>query len=67
LVLQKKCFSSNKSSSAGFGALEFSAQAKELEMIGKAGDLSNVDDKVDRLVNAYTQVEQTLQELIHES
>jgi histidine phosphotransfer protein HptB len=55
-----------KSSSASFGALEFSAQAKELEMIGKAGDLSAAS-KVDSLANEYIQVAQTLQELIHES
>ncbi len=54
-----------KSSSATFGALEFAAQARELEMIGKAGDLSGSGPKVELLVSAYTQVERSLRELQH--
>jgi len=56
-----------KSSSATFGALEFAAQARELEMIGKAGDLTSAGEKVAQLVAAYKQVEQALRELQHAS
>lgn len=49
-----------KSSSASLGALEFSAQAKELEMLGKQGDLSQADEKVAGLSAQYSQVEQAL-------
>lgn len=55
-----------KSSSASFGALDFSAQARELEMIGKAGDLSSAGEKVQNLVRTYDQVSQSLQELKNE-
>jgi HPt (histidine-containing phosphotransfer) domain-containing protein len=54
-----------KSSSATFGALEFAAQARELEMIGKAGDLTGAQTKVEQLVGDYTQVELALRELQH--
>src|SRR5512139_1487920 len=43
-----------KSSSASLGALEFSAQAKELEMLGKQGDLSQADEKVASLSAEYS-------------
>jgi HPt (histidine-containing phosphotransfer) domain-containing protein len=52
-----------KSSSASLGALQFSAQAKELEMIGKAGDLTAVDEKVKQLEGEYLMVEQRMKEL----
>jgi len=52
-----------KSSSATFGALPFSAQARELEMIAKQGDLQGVETKVASLVAGYPQVEQGLREL----
>jgi HPt (histidine-containing phosphotransfer) domain-containing protein len=56
-----------KSSSAVFGALLFSAQAKELEMIGKQGDLTGVQPKVEHLEMNYVQVQQKLRELKDES
>ena len=56
-----------KSSSASLGALFFSAQAKELEMIGKQGDLAGVQPKVEHLKMNYVQVQQKLRELKDES
>jgi HPt (histidine-containing phosphotransfer) domain-containing protein len=53
-----------KSSSASLGALDFSAQAKELELIGKSGDLSQVSDKVGRLTAGYTELETAFKELL---
>lgn len=38
-----------KSSSASLGALVFSQQARELEMMGKANDLSDAAPKLDQL------------------
>jgi len=56
-----------KSSSASLGALLFSAQAKELEMIGKQGSLAGVQPKVEQLKRNYLEVEQKLRELKDES
>lgn len=53
-----------KSSSASMGALDFAAQARELEMIGKSGDLSQAGDKVVRFVAAFIDVEQALKNLL---
>lgn len=55
-----------KSSSASLGALNFSGQAKELEMIGKSGDLSGADAKMALLVEAYQDVQRTLRDLAGE-
>jgi histidine phosphotransfer protein HptB len=52
-----------KSSSATFGANDFAAQARELEMMGKAGDLSGAGPKVTELAAAFDAVKQALQEL----
>jgi histidine phosphotransfer protein HptB len=52
-----------KSSSASIGAMQFSAQAKELEAIGKSGDLSGASALVASLVEAYGRVDQALQDL----
>jgi HPt (histidine-containing phosphotransfer) domain-containing protein len=49
-----------KSSSASLGALNFSAQAKELEMIGKSGDLGTAGEKLGRLIGDYPAVELAL-------
>ena len=54
-----------KSSSANFGADAFSALARELEMLGREGNLAQAGDKVARLVADYAQVERTLRELQH--
>ena len=52
-----------KSSSASLGALEFSAQAREMEFIGKAGNLSQVGEPLARLEAAFPAVTTALQEL----
>jgi HPt (histidine-containing phosphotransfer) domain-containing protein len=52
-----------KSSSASLGALIFSQQARELEMIGKAGDLSGAGPMLDRLEAGFAQVKHCLKEL----
>lgn len=53
-----------KSSSASLGALEFSTLAKELEFIGKAGDLSQAGDLLARLDAAFPAVHAALQALL---
>ncbi len=53
-----------KSSSASMGAMDFSAQARELEMIGKSGDLSQAAEKLNRLVADYPELEQALKNLL---
>ena len=52
-----------KSNSATFGALTFSAQARELEMMAKQGDLHGAQTRVASLVAEYPQVERGLREL----
>jgi HPt (histidine-containing phosphotransfer) domain-containing protein len=52
-----------KSNSATFGAPAFSAQAKEIEMMAKEGDLRGAETKVAALVAEYPQVEHELREL----
>lgn len=52
-----------KSSSASLGALSFSAQAKELEMMGKSGELAGADVKVKALGVDYKRVQIALKEL----
>jgi HPt (histidine-containing phosphotransfer) domain-containing protein len=53
-----------KSSSASVGALVFSAQAKELELMGKSGDLSQAGEKLEQLTLVYPQVELALKEYL---
>ena len=45
-----------KSNSANFGAMELSAQARELEFLGKDGNLADVGAKLDLLENEYQKV-----------
>jgi HPt (histidine-containing phosphotransfer) domain-containing protein len=52
-----------KSNSATFGALAFSAQAREIEMLAKEGDLQASEPKVAALAAEYPRVEQALREL----
>jgi HPt (histidine-containing phosphotransfer) domain-containing protein len=52
-----------KSSSAAFGAHSFSAQARELELMGKHGTLEGAAPKVACLVADYGNVERRLREL----
>ena len=49
-----------KSNSASVGAMGLSAQAKELEMLGRAGQLEGAAEKLDTLAAAYAQVEAAL-------
>ena len=60
-----RCAHSIKSSSASLGALGFSQRARELELLGKAGDLSEAGPKADRLATDFSLVKSTLEELRH--
>jgi HPt (histidine-containing phosphotransfer) domain-containing protein len=52
-----------KSSSASLGALNFSQQARELELSGKTDDLSGAGPQLERLSNGFLQVKRCLEEL----
>jgi HPt (histidine-containing phosphotransfer) domain-containing protein len=52
-----------KSNSATFGALAFSAQARELEMMAKQGEVQDSEPKVASLIAEYPHVEEGLREL----
>jgi HPt (histidine-containing phosphotransfer) domain-containing protein len=52
-----------KSSSASLGALAFSKQARELEMLGKSGSLAGAESLVERFSTDFLTVKQTLEEL----
>jgi len=54
-----------KSTSQILGALSLSELAKELEMLGRAGELNGTQEKVDRLAAEYDRAQQTLQDLNH--
>jgi HPt (histidine-containing phosphotransfer) domain-containing protein len=56
-----------KSSSASLGALDFSQQARELEMMGKTNDLTGAGEKLEKLAGDFLQVKQRLEDLKHES
>lgn len=56
-----------KSNSASFGALHLSAQAKELEMLGKAGTLEGVGDKLTALTAEFDRVKDALRAWQHGS
>jgi HPt (histidine-containing phosphotransfer) domain-containing protein len=56
-----------KSSSASLGALAFSQQARELEMMGKANDLSDASLKLEHLAANFIEVKRCLEELKNES
>ncbi len=55
-----------KSSSASLGLLNFSAQAKELEMLGKESRLVDTGPKVDSLCVAFELVQKRLAEFKNE-
>jgi HPt (histidine-containing phosphotransfer) domain-containing protein len=55
-----------KSSSASLGALVFSQQARQLEMMGKANDLAGAGPQLDLLAADFVQVKLRLEELRHE-
>jgi HPt (histidine-containing phosphotransfer) domain-containing protein len=50
-----------KTGSAGFGALAFAAQCKELEELAKTGALAGADEKLGALEAAYAEVAAALQ------
>jgi HPt (histidine-containing phosphotransfer) domain-containing protein len=54
-----------KSTSNSFGALQFGALARELEMMGREGKLDEAPGKVNSLVAGYDPVQQALKELSH--
>ena len=54
-----------KTSSASLGALDFSEQARELEMLGKNSDLAGAGARVDALEGEYLAVENALKELAY--
>jgi HPt (histidine-containing phosphotransfer) domain-containing protein len=54
-----------KSTSNSFGALQFGAQAKELELMGREAKLDGAAVKVDALVTDYLLVKKSLEELSH--
>jgi HPt (histidine-containing phosphotransfer) domain-containing protein len=49
-----------KSNSASFGALGLAAQARELEFMGRDGNLTGAGEKLDQLQVSYDQVQITL-------
>jgi CheY-like chemotaxis protein len=61
--LFRRAAHSLKSNSAEFGAMKLSEMAKELEIMGKAGRLAEVSDKVARAEAEYEIVKKALQEL----
>lgn len=62
-----RCAHSIKSSSASLGALDFSQSARQLELMGKAGDLSNAEPLLDGLTTDFLEVKQSLEVLKNES
>ena len=52
-----------KSSSASLGALAFSQLARQLEMLGKANDLSGAGPMLERVAADFLQVKRRLEEL----
>lgn len=56
-----------KSSSASLGALAFSQQARELEMMSKTNNLSGANLKLEQLAASFIQVKKCLEELKDES
>jgi HPt (histidine-containing phosphotransfer) domain-containing protein len=56
-----------KSNGASLGAMAFSEAAKELEMMGKAGDLTSAPPKVVRLRSQFDEVAAALKDYLHES
>ena len=54
-----------KSTSNSFGALQFGALAKELEMMGRQANLEGAPAKVELLVGGYALIQKRLEELCH--
>ena len=56
-----------KSNGASFGALQLAAQAKDLELLGKTGDLAQVGDKLTVLTTEFDRVKVALRAWQHGS
>ncbi len=54
-----------KSTSKTFGAFALSELAKELEMMGRDGQLADAQANVEQLLDEYNQVQQTLKDLTY--
>ena len=54
-----------KSNSASFGAMDLAAQAKDLELIGKNGNLNEVGDRLTRLTTELERVQKALRAWQH--
>jgi HPt (histidine-containing phosphotransfer) domain-containing protein len=54
-----------KSTSKTFGAFSLGQIAKALEMMGRAGNLDDAQEKIDRLAAEYDRVQQALKDLAH--
>lgn len=54
-----------KSTSNSFGALQLGTMAKELEMMGRSGNLEGAPARVEALISMYEEVRQTLEEISH--
>ena len=54
-----------KSSSASLGAMRLSEQARQLEMIGKSGDLAEAAGQLENLETEYALVQIQLVEMVH--
>ena len=62
-----RCAHSIKSSSASLGALVFSQSARQLEMMGQAGDLSEAETLLEGLTTDFLEVKHSLEVLKNES
>jgi HPt (histidine-containing phosphotransfer) domain-containing protein len=56
-----------KSSSASLGALGFSEQARQMEGLGRSGDLAGAGERMELFVAEYARVERALKERTNES
>jgi HPt (histidine-containing phosphotransfer) domain-containing protein len=54
-----------KSNSASFGAMRLSVQSKEMEMLGKSGNLSGVGDRLTEMAAEFERVKVVLRDWQH--
>jgi HPt (histidine-containing phosphotransfer) domain-containing protein len=54
-----------KSTSNSLGALQLGEQARELEMMGRSGDLNGASEKVTSLTTGFDAVRKALEELLN--
>ena len=55
-----------KSTSNSFGALQFGLLARELEMMGKSGNINGAQSNIDLLKTGFVEVKQTLEGMGHD-